>query len=64
LQLRLERVKLDPDGAFSRDAGVIGQIGVATEPDSAIATQGDGTVRNLGTDPLTVYVLALEPREP
>lgn len=63
LQLRLERVVLDPDATFPRASGVIGQIAVATEPGSALASKGDGAARNIGPSPLTVYVLALEPQD-
>ena len=64
LQLRLEKVMLDSNEAFPRKAGVIGQIAVSTIPDSAIASKGDGTVRNLGATPLTAYILTIEPRTP
>lgn len=63
LQLRLKRVVLGPDATFPRASDVIGQITVATEPRSALASKGDGAARNLGKEPLTVYVLALEPQD-
>ena len=63
-QLRLQRVDLAPDAAYTLPASAIGQLAVSIDAAASLAKTGDSAVRNRSEDPLTAYVLALEPREP
>lgn len=63
-QLRLQRVVLDPDADYALTAPAIGHMAIPDHAGAPFVRTGDGTIRNLGDDPLTSYVLTLEPQDP
>lgn len=59
--LRLLEVTLAADETYPLPAGAIDQLAIALEDTGTLGLLGGGKLRNLGSTPLAVYVLSLEP---
>jgi hypothetical protein len=66
VSLRVQQATLEPGAVFPRPPAASLQLAVAVEPDSLVLTASGSNERpfdlsNLSTEPVTVYILILEP---